>query len=327
MGEQESITMAKVAPKTQPRPRPKQKRKPESRPTLPRHQLPAPYASLITLGEVEAPAVYAAVAARIRAQDVGAGVAQLMTMALDESYYDYLDEDSGGVNDPRSYTRLHAVRALIQLGEAAQPAIEPLLPLLNDEDDWVREEMPFFYAAVGSAAIDPLDALLLDTEGDTYARSAAGEALAEMAEQHPDLRPQILSLLEQALLNEPEDKLLRAFVIINLMDIGARESLPLIERAFAEARVDLSAVQLADVQEHFGLPITAARERILSGPDDVEDDEEDLSESDPASTALIGPESDREEAPQVPYVAPPKVGRNEPCPCGSGKKYKKCCGA
>jgi len=21
----------------------------------------------------------------------------------------------------------------------------------------------------------------------------------------------------------------------------------------------------------------------------------------------------------------PKVGRNEPCPCGSGKKYKKCC--
>lgn len=24
-------------------------------------------------------------------------------------------------------------------------------------------------------------------------------------------------------------------------------------------------------------------------------------------------------------VKPPKVGRNEPCPCGSGKKYKKCC--
>jgi SEC-C motif-containing protein len=23
----------------------------------------------------------------------------------------------------------------------------------------------------------------------------------------------------------------------------------------------------------------------------------------------------------------PKVGRNDPCPCGSGKKHKKCCGA
>ena len=25
-------------------------------------------------------------------------------------------------------------------------------------------------------------------------------------------------------------------------------------------------------------------------------------------------------------VAKPKVNRNSPCPCGSGKKYKKCCG-
>jgi preprotein translocase subunit SecA len=32
----------------------------------------------------------------------------------------------------------------------------------------------------------------------------------------------------------------------------------------------------------------------------------------------------------VPTLAPAmkaKVGRNDPCPCGSGKKYKKCCGA
>jgi len=31
------------------------------------------------------------------------------------------------------------------------------------------------------------------------------------------------------------------------------------------------------------------------------------------------------ETPTVP-VTRQKVGRNEPCPCGSGKKYKKCCG-
>ena len=39
------------------------------------------------------------------------------------------------------------------------------------------------------------------------------------------------------------------------------------------------------------------------------------------------------EAPEIPTIATPvvrdapKVGRNDPCPCGSGKKYKKCCGA
>lgn len=27
------------------------------------------------------------------------------------------------------------------------------------------------------------------------------------------------------------------------------------------------------------------------------------------------------------FRAEPKVGRNEPCPCGSGKKFKKCCGS
>ncbi|MFD1739490.1 YecA family protein [Bacillus salitolerans] len=29
---------------------------------------------------------------------------------------------------------------------------------------------------------------------------------------------------------------------------------------------------------------------------------------------------------QSPIKIEPKVGRNDPCPCGSGKKYKKCCG-
>lgn len=35
---------------------------------------------------------------------------------------------------------------------------------------------------------------------------------------------------------------------------------------------------------------------------------------------------DLEETKNVPYRAPKKIGRNEPCPCGSGKKYKDCHG-
>jgi SWIM/SEC-C metal-binding protein len=30
--------------------------------------------------------------------------------------------------------------------------------------------------------------------------------------------------------------------------------------------------------------------------------------------------------PRQPKIAEKKIGRNDPCPCGSGKKYKKCCG-
>lgn len=35
---------------------------------------------------------------------------------------------------------------------------------------------------------------------------------------------------------------------------------------------------------------------------------------------------DSEVNPKSPPVRVFKVGRNDPCPCGSGKKYKKCCG-
>lgn len=31
--------------------------------------------------------------------------------------------------------------------------------------------------------------------------------------------------------------------------------------------------------------------------------------------------------PKSPPVRVVQIGRNDPCPCGSGKKYKKCCGA
>jgi hypothetical protein len=73
--------------------------------------------------------------------------------------------------------------------------------------------------------------------------------------------------------------------------------------------------------------------------------------NDPAETASAfgAPRAPQAQAPPSPFGAPqarqparvggddaavktirreePKVGRNDPCPCGSGKKYKKCHGA
>ncbi len=39
-----------------------------------------------------------------------------------------------------------------------------------------------------------------------------------------------------------------------------------------------------------------------------------------------GPTQKKAEKPQTVKRQTAKVGRNDPCPCGSGKKYKKCCG-
>jgi len=42
------------------------------------------------------------------------------------------------------------------------------------------------------------------------------------------------------------------------------------------------------------------------------------------SSAVSGNGGDASEP--APVGLPPKLGRNDPCPCGSGKKYKKCHG-
>jgi preprotein translocase subunit SecA len=59
--------------------------------------------------------------------------------------------------------------------------------------------------------------------------------------------------------------------------------------------------------------------------------------SHPEAQALKASHDQQERAANTPVGQPsapvtvrrkqPKVGRNDPCPCGSGKKYKKCCGA
>ncbi|MCM1340016.1 MAG: SEC-C metal-binding domain-containing protein [Muribaculaceae bacterium] len=44
-----------------------------------------------------------------------------------------------------------------------------------------------------------------------------------------------------------------------------------------------------------------------------------------AFSSTLGLIEDNESRPQIDTTQ--KIGRNDPCPCGSGKKYKKCCGA
>lgn len=58
--------------------------------------------------------------------------------------------------------------------------------------------------------------------------------------------------------------------------------------------------------------------------------EEELTE--PWNKPEVWQDPDDWEEPDVPPVgtivrSEPRVGRNDPCPCGSGKKFKKCCGA
>ena len=79
----------------------------------------------------------------------------------------------------------------------------------------------------------------------------------------------------------------------------------------------LMKVQMALEPERAGQPAERS-ELSLAGPGDGRR----RRERDLFPTRSLRPEA-------TPAIAAPraKVGRNDPCPCGSGKKYKKCCGA
>jgi len=290
------------------------------RENLPQHFIPAPFARLQELGPGDFHGVYDDIADELRQGDAPTAARRLLQMINDETYYDYdeAEYEGGESGDPRGWTRLHALRVLSRMGEAGQIGIEPLLPLLNSEDDFLREDVPFYYAAMGEPAVKHLSRALADHTADTYYRAGAGEGLAEIGEKHPGLRRQIVSTLERALQQEHDDDALAGFLVINLCDLKAVESMPVIEQAYEADRVDDTIVSLAEVQEHLGFEVTAAPPQWTYGPGEPRRIDPDLETL---------PDEDEDETVQQPYIAPEKIGRNDPCPCGSGKKYKKCCGA
>lgn len=311
-----------------------------SKPTLPQHQFPAPYDRLLTLGDREdVTPIHQEIAALLKEQDARRAVKQLVAMALDETYYAYQDVDHWNPKETRDWTRLHAVGVLAWMGDAARQAVEPLLVLMSEEDDELREEMPIFYGRIGEPALDTLRRILFDAEEDPDVRVGASDALAQMAEFHPDLRGSIIPLLEQGLIIAGEETELAACAICGLLDLQAKESLPLIRQAFAEGRVDEEIVGMFDVEEAFGLSHSEEEEKAPTQKalpatssnlkpfvdetleiEDYLEAEEEIDGYDPPPSSSEAP------TPGVPFVKEIKLGRNEPCWCGSGKKFKVCHG-
>lgn len=83
-----------------------------------------------------------------------------------------------------------------------------------------------------------------------------------------------------------------------------------------EQQKHLDAIALHGTEENFARIDSMSREDYIASKDLIE----------PAVRALHAYWlSRRMPANEHSFHAEPKVGRNDPCPCGSGKKYKKCC--
>ena len=99
-----------------------------------------------------------------------------------------------------------------------------------------------------------------------------------------------------------------------------------IKQAYREELIDESYVGLDEIESDIALGKDSVPSRLEADPNFqlVEDTEREIGWW--ACFHRVEPKAPS--APPVQFQRPgPKIGRNEPCPCGSGKKYKKCCGA
>lgn len=284
-----------------------------------------PVKQLLSLGNVKREGRLDYVALGISRNDVPA----LICMAADVQLHE------GPPDSPVVYAPVHALRALVQLraGEAVAPLVEVFRRVDEGMDDWVSEDLPKGLAEFGAAALEPLTVFLANAERGDWSRVAAAQAIQHVGEAHPELRLDCVARLSAQLERfADQSETLNAFLISPLWELRAVEAMPVIERAFASGRVDESVMgDVEDVQMEFGLKtrrehppkpnkLTRMGDELRAGwtaaglP--LPGADESWPEADPAPSML-----------SEPYIAPPKIGRNDPCSCGSGKKFKKCCGA
>lgn len=242
---------------------------------------------------------------------------------------------------------VHAWRALGQL--RATEAIAPLLALFQRADvadDWVMTDLPEALARMGAPVIEPVANYLADTTRGEWARVAAANVFSRLGRVQPELRGECVKRAAAQLEKFAEQpEIVNTFLTSALWDLRAVEAIQVIERAFASGRVDESVNgDFEDVQIHLGLKpkrehprkpnsLTKMSRELAGLREEIEIYEKENAELRTTFevTENIIQENDLSAASEFdipePYIAPQKVGRNEPCPCGSGRKYKKCCGA
>lgn len=215
------------------------------------------------------------------AQQLQGNVPDLIRMAVDP------DLNERDQRDRAIWAPLHALGVLTEL--AAPEAVEPLLKMLDWDDDWANEQLVLFYSAVGAAALPPLHDYSRDVSRSIGARASAVECIRGIGQRDAELRAaavQILAgLLDKPAADTAAEESFAAWVIVGLLAMKAEEALPSIQRAFDEDRVNTSILAVEDV--NFASSDTLAGEEDEFDEDDDLDDVEDESPEDRPLTVIL----------------------------------------
>ena len=258
-----------------------------------------------------------------------------------------LDDEALWCDDgPRWWAVVHAFYLLAHM----QPpgALEVLLRALERADqlgvDWITLDASYMLATFGPSAIPRLKEAVLDSSLNTWTRSSALHALTWIGRQHAESRDVALNLLREVGRDDAEDPELRTSAGHNLLSFALPEDRELVESlagdfVYNEHDVDeiysgrsacpdaepvnwMQFYDPAEIEERQSRWSEEAGRREEGEPKEAQESAHPWA-SVPDEPFVPPPPADE---PPPPLRAGPKVGRNDPCPCASGKKFKKCCG-
>lgn len=173
-------------------------------------------------------------------------IAELIRLATDQQ----LRTDDA--DDMEFAAPTYAIHILAQL--RAEAAIEPLITLFEEDNEWLQGELTYFYSTVGMSAIPTLQAFINRPNMDIFVCGAACEALKELAQKHPASRAVCIHVLTEKLKHfKTNDSEQNSFLILHLAELQAQETLPLIEQVFAAHATDDFIISLDDVLIEMGL--------------------------------------------------------------------------
>jgi hypothetical protein len=214
----------------------------------------------------------------------------------------------GDSNSLEVWAPTHAWRALAQLH--AEDAIVPLLQLFHElkDDDLAVKELPIIYQMIGPKAVPALMDYIAEDSHGVHPRITATQSIKCIAKAYPKAREPCLLVLQKQLERFREnDPAFNGFLIGYIIDLQAVELLPLIQRAFDCDCVDVTiAGDVEDVEIELGVRTHRSTPQPVS-----------------PLHHLLEPILEQVKTQQ--RTKKQKIGRNAPCSCGSGRKYKKCC--
>jgi tetratricopeptide (TPR) repeat protein len=260
------------------------------------------------------------------------------------------DDNYWEAEDNRQLMPLHAVKLLGMLADprALPQLVNALILACKVGDYLIMKDLPTVFGRIGPPAIPLLEEFIHAHKGDNkfwYPRSTAADGLLAIALHNPHEQERILTFLHE-LFSEEDDEEFLGFAAKSLLNFSDPSSIPVLEKAFNRGIIDDYIIRRDDLLKKRVKPLGMYNNDLLHFYDAEQvaerrswrEKEREIEYEKERHAAQKLEQREKSIAVELKRleiantlnernVLPlsRKVGRNDPCPCGSGNKFKKCC--